>query len=368
VDIEEWMRDVGGSMRLDNIDWPAAASALPKGMPGFVPVLDGTIGELGDDLDWPAYGISFKRVFSETTGHIVGSFLEAKAHGALGIQGRLAVCVGWGKDPLIERFWTNRREAIPELASLDFDLVVAPNYSCYGNQPRTEHLLNFRRSLLIVQEMADAGIRSVPNLYWFRLEDIDRQIEAVRKLNLPSVAVNLQTFRTEEDWWGMGIPGMVLLAQALPETTKLVVPFPSTYERTLHLIGLFGPERLVMLSSRSLMAARHGVAFDGEQKERSVKARPRELFTRNVQTLSAIPHRVFGEGRAPSFEEILESADSYVGGLGVAVDAPLPDAPEEWDAGATGGDDSGALPAPHLDGVTPESAHGDSGPSPDWEG
>ena len=44
----------------------------------------------------------------------------------------------------------------------------------YGNQPRAEHLLNFRRSLLIAAEMAAAGIPAVPNVYWYRVEDLDR--------------------------------------------------------------------------------------------------------------------------------------------------------------------------------------------------
>ena len=55
-----------------------------------------------------------------------------------------------------------------------WDLVLVPNYSMYGNYPRTEVLLNFRRNLLLATEMCAAGIRAVPNLYWFRLEDLER--------------------------------------------------------------------------------------------------------------------------------------------------------------------------------------------------
>jgi hypothetical protein len=51
-----------------------------------------------------------------------------------------------------------------QIARQGWDLVLAPNYSIYGNWPRTEHLLNMRRALLLCAEMCEAGILAVPNL------------------------------------------------------------------------------------------------------------------------------------------------------------------------------------------------------------
>ena len=50
------------------------------------------------------------------------------------------------------------------IASPVWDLVLGPNFSMFGNQPRAEHLLNFRRNLLLASEMAALGISAVPNL------------------------------------------------------------------------------------------------------------------------------------------------------------------------------------------------------------
>ena len=71
---------------------------------------------------------------------------------------RKIVLVGYGTDPLVEAFWTRRHRLYEFLAKKQFDLVLAPNYSMYGSQPRAEHLLNFRRNLLVSAEMNAAGI------------------------------------------------------------------------------------------------------------------------------------------------------------------------------------------------------------------
>jgi hypothetical protein len=90
----------------------------------------------------------------------------------------MAVLVGYGEDPLVEAFWARRAELdlVARLAEQRWDLVLAPNFSMYANQPRAEHLLNFRRNLLVAAELAAAGVPAVPNIYWARKEDLDRYL------------------------------------------------------------------------------------------------------------------------------------------------------------------------------------------------
>src|SRR6202022_3711194 len=100
-------------------------------------------------------------------------------------------------DPLVEAFWTGRRRLIPAMAAQRWDVVLAPNFSLFGNQPRAEHLLNFRRNLLVAAEMSAEGIPAVPNLYWFRKEDLDRYLDWCDQTSPAAVATNLQTLRTD---------------------------------------------------------------------------------------------------------------------------------------------------------------------------
>jgi len=111
-------------------------------------------------------------------------------------------------------------DLVARLAEQRWDLVLAPNFSMYTNQPRAEHLLNFRRNLLIAAELAAAGVPAVPNIYWFRKEDLDRYLAWVADVGLPALAVNLQTFRTEEDWATMAMPGSRTCQWACPSTPR----------------------------------------------------------------------------------------------------------------------------------------------------
>src|SRR5262249_13091404 len=148
----------------------------------FVPQVDGSnIADLDAGLGWPAYAVGLRRVFSPDRHRLYPKFtLAASAHAALGLAaGQLAALACYGEDPLVEAFWTRRRvdRLIERLAAMGWDLVLAPNYSLYQSQPRTEHLVNFRRNLLIAQELCDAGLAAVPNLYWMRLEDLTRYLD-----------------------------------------------------------------------------------------------------------------------------------------------------------------------------------------------
>ena len=172
TDIAQWMVDVGGTLTFDDI---VIDGTLPN-LPGFIPMTDGSaVTALDASLNWPAYGVGLRRVYSRDTHTIYPRFAGKQAREALALQGeQKAVLVGYGEDPLVEAFWTNRRRdrLVEEIASQGWDLVLCPNFSIYGNWPRTEHLLNMRRSLLLAAEFADAGVVAVPNLYWFRLEDL----------------------------------------------------------------------------------------------------------------------------------------------------------------------------------------------------
>lgn len=282
VDIAEWMRDVEGTLTFDDIPTPAG---LPSDMPVVVPVVDGVATTLDERLGWGAYGIGLRRVFSPLTFDFKPLWANPAetSHDALRVPlDRRIVLVGYGTDPLVEAFWTRRRDLYPVIAAKHFDVVLAPNYSLYGNQPRAEHLLNFRRNLLVAKEMNDEGIPAIPNLYWFRQEDLDRYLSWASDVEPPALAINLQTQRTSEDWETMVLPGLTYLASNLPETVKIVFNGTIRPDRVAVLTVLFG-ERMLLVTQSPVQEARHGKVIGVDGSIAAIGARAEDAFAMSVQ-------------------------------------------------------------------------------------
>ena len=281
TDIAAWMADIGGTLRFDDIDFDDLT--LPTGLPRFIPQVDTTeLGELDADLHWPAYAIRLRSVLSPVTHTIVPGFSDTTARRAMGLaDNRLAVLTGYAEDPLVEAFWSNRFALTDQIAGQGWDLVLAPNFSMYGNFPRAEHLINFRRNLLIARDMIDAGIPAVPNLYWFRLEDLERYEELLVQVTPAAVAVNLQTFRTDRDWDTMAIPGLTYLASGFPTETTLIVTGTSRASRIGQLRSLF-PDVVLVAQNPTIYARKHAV-MTTRGREARPEATVGECFAETVR-------------------------------------------------------------------------------------
>lgn len=279
------MADVGNTLTFDDI---ALELTLPDGLPRFVPQVETTsLADLDRGLDWPAYAVGLRRVFSPASQRIVPAFRNCTAGEALGLgEGQLAVLVGYGTDPLVEAFWTRRKELFGQLAEQAWDLVLAPNYSMYANYPRAEMLLNFRRNLLIAQELGQVGLPAVPNLYWYRAEDLARYERWLDDTRPPAVAINLQTFRRQAEWQQMALPGLAFLACVLPPDTRMIAVGASRTDRIHDLVGLFGA-RLHLVSQNALLYARHGAVMTSEGR-RDLHAHATDAFAANVRFYAAL--------------------------------------------------------------------------------
>lgn len=284
IDIADWMADIGGTVGFDDVVIAGQRTELPR----LVPQLDGALPEAFDaQLDWPAYAVGLRRVLSPATFQLYPRLRASTAHQALGLgPGQQAVLVGYGEDPLVEAYWTGRHRTglLDALAGQGWDLVLTPNASMYANQPRAEQLINFRRNLLMAAELAAAGVPAVPNLYWLRLEDLERYLDWVDAHpggGPPGVAVNVQTFRTDRDWESYALPGLTLLAAALPAALPVIVTGASRAARIGVLAELFGA-RLTLVTQNPLQYARHGAVMTDTGRV-DVHGRAPDLFTANVR-------------------------------------------------------------------------------------
>lgn len=297
TDIQAWMADVGGTLEFDDLSFPSAA-ALPE-LPRFIPQVDGSnMAEFHAAARWPAYAVGLRRVFSPQTHRLFPRFADGRPAATVlglrpGTDGQVpsTVLVGYAEDPLVEALWTRRHAdgLFAQLAQLRFDLMLAPNYSLYGNYPRAEMLLNLRRNLLIAAELHQLGVPVAPNLYGFRVEDFERYASWLADLGPdrpPAVAMNLQTFRTDEDWEQMALPALTFLSLALPADLPIVLTGPSRATRISTLLQLFG-DRLHLVSQTPLQYAMHGALITAAGRV-DVRARSEDLFARNTAALARL--------------------------------------------------------------------------------
>ena len=274
-----WVRDAEG-LGFDDLRWTQLP--LPD-LPRFIPQVDGhRLCAFDEGLSWPAYAIGLRRVLSLATGRLRRAWQGRTARDVLRApETTKLVLAGYGTDPLIERFWTNqhRERLIEQVAALGFDLVLAPNYSVYGNQPRFEHLLNIKRNALIAARLSEAGVPAVPNVYWYRRIDLERQLEWIRREQVRAIAVNLQTFRSKSDW-AMATDGLRLLATELPPGTRVLATGCSRAPRISFLRELF-PD-LVLVSQNAQAYARHGAVMTPAGRKQTY-GRTEDLFFANVR-------------------------------------------------------------------------------------
>lgn len=285
IDYAAWMADVGGTCSYDDIAFTQNALHLPP----LIPQTDGSSAAPFDAvLRFDAWAMGLRRVFSPETWRLMPKFEAAGgAHAALGINdNQTAVLVGYGTDPVVEAFWSRRTRdrLIERIAEQGWDLVLAPNYSYYANYPMAELILNGRRNLLIAEEFAAAGVTCAPNLYWYRLRDLQRLRRWVEDTEIPLVAVNLQTFRTAQDWMDYALPGITWMSYEFPPTTQFVFTTGGQTTRLQQVLELF-PGRCHIVTQKPWQTAAHGEVLDERGKWVPAYARPVDAFATSARRL-----------------------------------------------------------------------------------
>lgn len=73
---------------------------------------------------------------------------------------------GVDEDEQLERYWATRKvNSLPRLfRALDLALVIAPNFSHFGDVPRPDNLFNRRRQVICIDELVEAGVNVAPHL------------------------------------------------------------------------------------------------------------------------------------------------------------------------------------------------------------
>lgn len=292
-DISGWMGDIGGTVTFDDIRlsrWP-----WDERLPTFVPLLDSSASatKMGQRFAWPAYGVPLRRVISRTPGRSGELALQPRwerdgAHACLDLDPhrQAAVLVGYAPDATLERFWQRRHAdgLIERIAAMGFDLVTTPDFSVFADQPRSEHLLNMRRTLVVADELDTAGVRTAPTVYAYRLEDLRRWRDWIVDTEPPLIFTPKHTLRGNEEWRRWAEPHLRYLAGELDAagvTTRVLVSGVSSAQRVADLRRWLG-DRLVLASQQPLQLAMQG-RLATDRSRTTHDAHRADLFAANVR-------------------------------------------------------------------------------------
>lgn len=151
-----------------DLTWPQAVRhpVLPE-LPDHLPVL---VQAYADPVDVPWVALHGGRVLGVT-----GRAVTAKHRRPLrdvyrlGAGTKIALQL-YVEDRVLEGFWAKRRRIIADLAAMDFDLVLAPNFSVWRNSERFQSLAAERKAFASYHEMIAAGIPAVPDIGFYLFE------------------------------------------------------------------------------------------------------------------------------------------------------------------------------------------------------
>jgi hypothetical protein len=199
-----------------------------------VPIIDlEELRDWGVASRWPAWGVSISEVHSARTGAPWQTWASGAATASAHAAGAVAlVLVGVASDELLAAAW-------PHLAAgrtaAGFDLVLAPAWSVYDDDPRLEHLFAFRQSLQVAIALARSN-PVVPTLHWSRRHDLDRQLLWARRCRARGVGIDCSTLPGRRRWLEVRA-AMTYIRAALPGV-QLHVQGPATAERLRDVVRL----------------------------------------------------------------------------------------------------------------------------------
>lgn len=295
------IRDIGGldfgAVTIPATDWSQVSSHIPQANGRWVP---------GMGCYPPVVAVSVSKVIT-TSGHIRDTVLTA-GHICRWLNVPMdtkVILTFFGKDPLLENSWrvSSRTDLWRKLVDLGFWAATSPNFSIYFSENRIEHLVNFRRTALATQLIADAGLPVIPNIYWYRPIDLDRHATWITtNRGIKAVGINFQTYKTPK-LLDHGQLSIKLLAERIPDDVHFFLfgLGPARYSQLWPEIRALG-SRLHVVNTRAYMLAKKCRRLTREGKPLlDTKRNEKTLFRYNLwrdrrhweKIMGALEHKKF---------------------------------------------------------------------------
>ena len=261
----EELRDLGGPEFDDIVARPTPRLDLPpytaqlrhrKSLRGY--------------LDEPVY---FIRATGVIKSNKVTTAAEMRRALLLKPEQRLIVLL-FDRDKLIESIWTRGAALVGELVDAGYDAIVCPSFSTYTPRPRTDYMINMKRSLIYFEALQTAGAYAIPRVAWIVSHDARRlAIWAQDNQAVEMVAIDLSTYRSPTDWQKQ-IEGLEVFDSMTERRLSYLINGSTTQERCEQLYEIAGVDRIrISNATTQVQVPAKTLRSTGDQTGPAFKAR-----------------------------------------------------------------------------------------------
>jgi hypothetical protein len=197
-------------------------------------------------------------------------------------------------DELIESVWTRGAALVRELVDAGYDAIVSPSFSTYTPRPRTDYMINMKRSLIYFEALQIAGAHAIPRIAWIISHDARRlAIWAQDNQAVEMVAIDLSTYRSPADWRKQ-IEGLEIFDSMTEKRISYLINGPTTQERCEQLYEIAGADRIrISNATTQVQVPARTLRSTGDQTGPTFKAR----LGLQREVVDAAGRRFRGEGR-----------------------------------------------------------------------
>jgi hypothetical protein len=231
----EELQDLGGPEFDDIVARPTSRLELPPYMAQLR-----HRSSLRGYLDEPVYFIRATEVIRSKR---VTTAAEMRRALLLKPEQRLVVLL-FDRDKLIESIWTRGAALVRELVDAGYDAIVSPSFSTYTPRPRTDYMINMKRSLIYFEALQIAGAHAIPRVAWMISHDAGRLARwAQNNQAVEMVAIDLSTYRSPADWQTQ-IEGLEIFDSMTERRISYLINGSTTKQRCEQLYEIAGFDRI----------------------------------------------------------------------------------------------------------------------------
>ncbi len=112
------------------------------------------------------------------------------------------ILINHGYDCYIEDYWcyAHGKGYIEALANSNIKLATGFNYSLFDIHSRMSHLISLKKSLITTIELLDAGLNTIPHIYFKTKKDIERWINFLKQNDINMASANLTFKKSQRDF------------------------------------------------------------------------------------------------------------------------------------------------------------------------
>lgn len=194
------------------------------------------------------------------------------------------------KDRTLEGIWDNRETFYKEISNLNISFVIAPNFSVYEDAPRLEHLINISRSLIIYNEMIQRGIKAIPDVSWYNINDLNFWVNLINESKCKVIAFSFQVVDVRlkaSNLWKNYLAGFRYLCNRIEHKLKVIIAGINSYERIREIrIAAGNNVSLHILNQSAYIQSQRGMY--SRNRCRDIDTPKELLFKKNVDYFNYI--------------------------------------------------------------------------------